>query len=112
MTSPNPARPRQVTVTYYDSDKAPCTCIADGVAIATVAGVEQRNLTIASEKAPASAMAVVVVRHRESGAAIKYTVADNSLAKLIEINKTLDPRWRFDAVMQTDGLFDVSTQSH
>src|SRR5215831_17484994 len=24
------AKPREVTVTYYDSDKAPCACIADG----------------------------------------------------------------------------------
>jgi FmdE protein associated with molybdenum formylmethanofuran dehydrogenase len=27
------AKPREVTVTFYDSDKAPCACIADGVAI-------------------------------------------------------------------------------
>jgi formylmethanofuran dehydrogenase subunit E len=26
---------RQVTVLYYDSDNAPCACVADGVAIAT-----------------------------------------------------------------------------
>ena len=36
------AKPREVTVVYYDSDKAPCACIADGVAIATVASVGQR----------------------------------------------------------------------
>jgi hypothetical protein len=27
------AKPREVTVVHYDSDKAPCACIADGVAI-------------------------------------------------------------------------------
>jgi hypothetical protein len=31
------AKPREVTVVYYDSEKAPCACLADGIAIATVA---------------------------------------------------------------------------
>src|SRR5262245_25084435 len=39
------AKPREVTVTYYDSDKAPCACVADGVAIAAVATVGQRTLS-------------------------------------------------------------------
>jgi hypothetical protein len=45
------AKPRDVTVTYYDSDKAPCACIADGIAIARVASAGQRTLRIAAEKA-------------------------------------------------------------
>jgi formylmethanofuran dehydrogenase subunit E len=101
------AKPREVTVTYYDSDKAPCACVADGVAIATVASVGQRTLRIAPEKAPAGAMAVVVVRSKQSGAAVKYTVSDAWLPNLIDINKTHDPRGRYDAVMNADGLFDV-----
>src|SRR5262245_30489731 len=40
------AKPREVTVVYCDSDKAPCACFADGVAIATVASVGQRTLQI------------------------------------------------------------------
>src|SRR5262249_5997761 len=94
------AKPREVTVTYYDSDKAPCACVADGVAIATVASVGQRTLQIAPEKAPAGAMAVIVVRSKQSGATVKYTVSDAWLPKLIEINKTFDPRGRYDAVMK------------
>jgi formylmethanofuran dehydrogenase subunit E len=54
------AKPREVTVVYYDSDNAPCACVADGVAIATVASVGQRTLQIAPEKAPAGAMAVIM----------------------------------------------------
>lgn len=104
------AKPREVTVTYYDSDKAPCACVADGVAIATVASVGQRTLSIAPEKAPAGAMAVVVVRSKQSGAAVKYTIADTWVPKLIDINKTLDPRGRYDAVMKADGLFDASRE--
>jgi hypothetical protein len=36
-----------------------------------------------------------------------YTVPVAALAKLGQMNKDLDPRGRFDAVMATDGLFDV-----
>jgi formylmethanofuran dehydrogenase subunit E len=101
------AKPREVTVTYYDSDKAPCACVADGVAIATIASVGQRTLAIAAEKAPAGAMAVIVVRSKQSGAAVRYTVLDTWLPKLIDINKSFDPRGRYDAVMKADSLFEV-----
>ena len=104
------ARPREVTVTYYDSDKAPCACIADGVAIATVASVGQRTLQIAADKAPSGTMAVVVVRSKQSGAAVRYTIADNWVPRLIEMNKAFDPRGRYDAVMSADGLFDVTAE--
>jgi formylmethanofuran dehydrogenase subunit E len=104
------AEPRQVTVVYFDSDKAPCACVADGVAIATVASVGQRTLQIASEKAPPGAMAVIIVRHKQSGATAKYTVSDSWVPKLIDMNKTLDTRGRYDAVMNADGLFEVSAE--
>lgn len=102
------AKPREVTVVYYDSDKAPCACLADGVAIATIASVGQRTLQIASEKAPAGAMAVIVVRHKQTGASVRYTVAESWLPKLAEWNKTLDTRGRYEAVMKAEGLFDVT----
>jgi formylmethanofuran dehydrogenase subunit E len=55
------AKPRELTITYYDSEKSPCACFADGVAIATSASVGQRTLTIASEKAPDGAIAVAII---------------------------------------------------
>jgi hypothetical protein len=55
------AKPRELTVLYYDSDSSPCACFADGVAIATHASVGQRTLTISPEKAPASDAAVIVI---------------------------------------------------
>jgi formylmethanofuran dehydrogenase subunit E len=103
------ARPREVTVAYYDSDTAPCACIADGVAIATVASVGQRTLQIAPEKAPAGAMAVIIVRRKQTSDAMKYTVADSWLSKLIEWNRMPDLRARYEAVMNADALFDVAT---
>jgi formylmethanofuran dehydrogenase subunit E len=102
------ASPREVTVVYFDSEKMPCACFADGVMLATVASPGQRTLQIAGEKAPPGALAVVVVRHRKTGEAVQYTIADSWLPKLGEWNKALDPKGRYDEVMQADGLFAVT----
>ena len=101
------AKPREVTVVYYDSDKAPRACIADGVAIATIASVGQRTLQIAAEKAPSSTLAGITIRHKQSGQTVKYSVADSWLPRLAEWNRTLDTRGRYDQVMKAEGLYDV-----
>jgi formylmethanofuran dehydrogenase subunit E len=101
------AKPRELSVLYYDSDSSPCACFADGIALATYASVGQRTLTISSEKAPAGDAAVIVIRPRAGGAGFKYTIPMSALAKLGPMNKDLDPRGRYDAVMATDGLFQV-----
>jgi formylmethanofuran dehydrogenase subunit E len=101
------AKPRELVVTYYDSDDSPCACFADGIAIATFASIGQRSLVIASEKAPAGTAAVAVIRPRKGGAGFKYSIPVSALAKLGPMNANLDARGRYDAVMATDGLFEV-----
>jgi hypothetical protein len=101
------AKPRELTVLYYDSDASPCACFADGIAIATYASVGQRTLTISPEKAPAGDAAVIVIRPRQGGPGLKYTIPMVALAKLGTMNKDLEPRGRYDTVMATDELFDV-----
>jgi hypothetical protein len=101
------AKPRELSVLYYDSDSSPCACFADGVAIATYTSVGQRTLTISPEKAPAGDAAVLVIRPRQGGPGFKYTIPVSALAKLAPMNKDLDPRGRYDAVMAAGGLFDV-----
>ena len=101
------AKPRELTVLYYDSDQSPCACFADGIAIATYASVGQRTLNISPEKAPNGAIAVAVIRPRNGGSGFKYTIPISALAKLGPMNKDLDPRGRYDAVMAADGLFEV-----
>jgi len=103
------AKPRELNVLYYDSDSAPCACFADGIAIATYASVGQRTLTIAAEKAPPGAAAVIVIRPRQGGPGFKYTIPVTALAVLGPMNKNLDPRGRYDAVMAADGLFQVES---
>jgi formylmethanofuran dehydrogenase subunit E len=101
------AEPRDLVVLYYDSDTAPCACFADRVAIATYTSVGQRTLTIAAEKAPPDTAAVIVIRPRRGGAGFKYKIPMSALPKLAEMNKTLQPRGRYDAVMASDALFAV-----
>ena len=103
------AEPRTLAVFYHDSDAAPCACFADGIAIAAHASVGQRSLTMAAEKAPAGAAAVIIIRPRKGGAGFKYTIPMASLGPLGQMNKTLNPRERYDAVMRTDGLFRVES---
>jgi FmdE, Molybdenum formylmethanofuran dehydrogenase operon len=101
------AKPRELAVTYYDADTSPCACFADGVALATSASFGQRSVTLAPEKAPPDALAVIVIRPRKGGPGFKYTIPISDLPKLGEMNKTLEPRGRYDAVMAADGLFEV-----
>jgi formylmethanofuran dehydrogenase subunit E len=102
------AKPREVAVVYYDSDKSPCACFADGVAIATQASVGQRSLKIDTEKAPEGAAAVVIVRPRQGGVGVMYTIPLSALPALAKMNRELDPLGRYDAVMKADGLFDAT----
>lgn len=101
------AGPRELIVTYYDTDKAPCACFADGIAIATTASFGQRSLILAAEKAPDDAAAVAMIRPRAGGPGFKYTIPMSALGKLGAMNQNLSPRERYDAVMKEDGLFTV-----
>jgi formylmethanofuran dehydrogenase subunit E len=101
------ARPRELTVTYYDSNASPCACFADEIAIATHASVGQRTLVISTDKAPEGALAVIVIRPRRGGSGFKYTIPTSDLPKLGAMNANLDPRGRWDAVMKDESLFNV-----
>jgi formylmethanofuran dehydrogenase subunit E len=103
------AKPRELSLYYHDSDKAPCAFFADGVAIATVASVGQRTVTIMPEKAPDGAAAIIVVRPRKGGVGFKYTIPMSSLPRLRKMNEELDPIGRHEAVMKAEGLFEVTS---
>lgn len=102
------AKPGEVSVTYYDSDKSPCACIADGVMIAVGASPGQRTLTIAREKAPAGLLAVIVMRHRKSAAEVRYNVPEDVLDRVRKWNRRPDPMARYDDVMKAERLFEIS----
>jgi formylmethanofuran dehydrogenase subunit E len=100
------AQPRELAILYYQGDKAPCPCVVDGVMLATQASPGQGTVEIAREKAPPGLLAVIVVRHRKTNAALRYAIADESLPTMLGWNK-LAPLERYDAAMQAPGLFTV-----
>ncbi len=102
------AKPRELSVLFYQGEGTPCPCAADGVALAVYASPGQGTLQIAPEKSPADTFAVVLIRPRHGGSGFKYTVPKSIMPKLDEINKTIqDPLGRYAAVMALPDVFSV-----
>lgn len=95
---------RALSVTFYNGEKPPCPCVADGVMIATQASPGQGTLQISPERTPPGIMAMVIIRDRKTGEGLKYTISDEWLPTIRGWNKS-DPPARFDAAMAADGLF-------
>jgi formylmethanofuran dehydrogenase subunit E len=100
------ADPRGLSVIYYNGAKPPCPCVADGVMIATQTSPGQGTLQISSEKAPDGTMAVIVIKNRKTGEALRYTISDEWLPKILGWIKS-DSSARYDAAMGAGGLFQV-----
>jgi formylmethanofuran dehydrogenase subunit E len=96
---------RDLTVTYYNGQRPPCPCVADGIMIAaTQASPGQGTLQMASEKAPQGSTAVIVIRNRKTGEGLKYSISDEWLPTILGWNK-LEPAGRFEAAMAAEHLF-------
>jgi len=104
------ANPRELSVTFYQGDGVPCPCPADGVMLAVGASPGQGTLQVAAEKSPPGTFAVVLIRPRQGGDGLKYTVPISFMPKLGQINSTIqDPLARYKAVMALPDLFTVET---
>ena len=102
------AKPRELSVVFYQGEGTPCPCAADGVSLAVHASAGQGSLQIAAEKSPPGTFAVVVIRPRKGGEGLKYIVPMSMMPKLGEINATIkEPRGRYDAVMGLADLYAV-----
>lgn len=102
------AKPRELSVIFYQGQGTPCPCAADGVSLAVYASAGQGTLQIAPEKSPPGTLAVVVIRPRNGGDGLEYTVPISMMPKLGQINSTIsDPRGRYDAVMAIPDLYTV-----
>ena len=102
------AKPRELAVVFQQGEGTPCPCAADGVMLAVSASPGQGTLQIACEKAPRDAFAVVVIRPRQGGDGLRYRVPISHMAKLAEINRTMQvPLDRYNAVMGIPDLFTV-----
>ena len=102
------AKPRELSVVFYQGEGVPCPCPADGVMLAVGASPGQGTLQVAAEKSPPGTFAVVVIRPRRDGDGLKYTVPISFMPKLGQINSTIqDPLGRYNAVMTLPDLFTV-----
>jgi hypothetical protein len=95
------ADPRGLTVTYYNGTKPPCPWVADGIMIATLASSGQGTLQMSPENAPPSLMAVIVIKNRNTGEGLKYSIADEWLRKILAWIKS-DPSGRYDPAMSAE----------
>ena len=90
------AKPRELSVVFYQGEGTPCPCAADGVMLAVYASPGQGTLHIAPEKAPVGTFAMVVIRPREGGDGLRYSVLMSFKPKLGQINSTIqDPLGRY-----------------
>ena len=104
------AKPRELSVLFFQGPGTPCPRTADGVMLSVGASPGQGTLQIASEKAPSGAFAVVVIHPRKGGDGLRYMVPMSLMPKLVEINKTIqDPLGRYAAVFGLPDLFSVET---
>jgi formylmethanofuran dehydrogenase subunit E len=102
------AKPRELSVVFYQGEGTPCPCTADGVMLAVTASPGQGTLKIADEKSPPGTFASIEIRSRNSGQGLKYTVPMSLMARLVDINKTVsDPLARYNAVMEIPEIFAV-----
>jgi formylmethanofuran dehydrogenase subunit E len=102
------AKPRELTVTFYQGEGTPCPCAADGVGLAVYASAGQGTLHVAAEKSPPGTFAVVVIKPRKGGDGLKYTVPKSVMPRLGRINSTIkDPIGRYQAVVEIADLFTV-----
>ena len=95
---------RGLSVTFYNGEKPPCPCVADGVMIATQASPGQGTLQMPPDKAPSGIMSMIIIRNRKTGEGLKYTISDEWLPIILSWNKS-DPPARFEAAMAAEGLF-------
>lgn len=93
------AGPRELDVTYLDGARTPCACVVDGILIATTASPGQGSLRVLPEKAAAGLAGEVLVRHRKTGAQLRYRIPEASYAEVLKWNADTTPDERFRRVM-------------
>lgn len=93
------ARPREVDVTYYSGEKAPCPCVVDGILVATSASPGQNSLRVASEPAGPEEFGRAVIRHKKTGATVEYSIPMSAGPVFRDLNK-LPVVARWDGIMK------------
>lgn len=106
------AEPRELDVTYQTGADTPCPGVVDGIMIATVATPGQNSLHVLPTQSDRRWFGVVVMRHRKTGKALRYTIPASARSLLDRWNQKQQERGRYDAVMNAPqaSLFQVEPQ--
>jgi len=105
------AEPRDLEVTYQDGPTAPCPCVVDGIMLATVATPGQNSLHVLPTKSSPATFGIAVIRHKQTGQALRYTLPASAGLLLDAWNKGKTEHQRYDAVIKLPEvhLFHVET---
>lgn len=101
---------RQFDVTYFHGPLAPCPCIADGLIVVLSASPGQRTLRVVEEATAPGYYAEILIRQRRTGEELRYCIVPEQMAKLDDIQRRPDFRYRYDRVMEF-ALEDLVTRS-
>jgi formylmethanofuran dehydrogenase subunit E len=103
------ADPRTLDVTDYSGAIAPCSCVADGIMIATTSTPGQNLLRVAATSSPQGTFGVAEIRDRKTGKMLRYTIPATTRTQLDAWNQNTTGRQRYNAVMNAseDSLFSV-----
>jgi formylmethanofuran dehydrogenase subunit E len=106
------AKRRELDVVVTEGAKAPCACVADGVAIATSASAGQRSLSVLPKSDDGSFLAIVDIRSRTDGRSLSYRVPASAVPILAAMNPGKSERQRYDLVMATpaEQLYTIETK--
>jgi hypothetical protein len=92
------AGPRQVDVTYFSSNTAPCPCAADGIMLVTASSPGQGTLRVAPEQAGEGQFGRVLIKHRRTGKTVEYVIPP-SVTTLVAEGMTGGPEKRWQVIM-------------
>jgi hypothetical protein len=100
------AERRELDVTYVSGKTAPCPCVADGIMVVTMASPGQGTLRVAAEPAEEGVYGRAVFRHRKTGKAVEYTIANGVSALIGTANSApVGKRWSLIMDAPQDSLF-------
>jgi formylmethanofuran dehydrogenase subunit E len=95
------AKRRELEVVVTEGAKAPCACVADGIAIATSASAGQRSLSVLPKSDDGSFLAIVDIRSRTDGCSLRYRIPVSAVPVLAAMNPGKSEQQRYALVMAT-----------
>ena len=90
-----------VNVSVTDSKNAPCTCVADGLMVATSASPGYKILTVNAKSPDTNYLALIEVTMRSADVVVSYRMPFNAIDPLAKVNYRKSSRQRFDAIFAT-----------